>query len=121
MPLPGPGPGTGNATLPPMSRDGTSRFGAGLLAVAAAVAVAIASGDPGFLAIASPLIVALIPLVAGLFPGERAIDRAGRWIAAFRPRASRTPALLKLLPLALRPAAHLAVGANGARGPPLAA
>lgn len=104
-----------------MGRDGTSHLGAGLLAVAAAASVAIASGDPGFLAIASPLLVALIPLVAGLFPGERAIERAGRWIAAFRPRASRTPAVFTLLPNFPRPAAHLATGTNGARAPPLPA
>ena len=102
-----------------MGSTAISRSSAVLLAVTAAAAVAIASGDTGFLAVASPLLVALVPLLAGLFPGERAIERAASWLDGFRPRATGSPADFFLPPDVLRPLGLIATGTNGARAPPL--
>ena len=103
-----------------MSSVRDSRLGAACLALTAAVVVAVASGDPGFLAVASPLLVALIPLVAGLFPGERAIERMALWIG--RTGAGRSGFSGSALLSRYRPAiGRILAGSNGPRAPPLSA
>ena len=99
-----------------MGRIQTSRLGAALPVLAAAGVVVVASADPGFLAVASPLLLALIPLVAGLFPGERAIERATLWLDGFRVQASRSGGSSRLPVALLGPVGRVAGGPVGASG-----
>ena len=104
-----------------MSSGRDSRLGAACLALAAAALVAVAAGDPGFLAVVSPLLVALIPLVAGLFPGERTIERMALWIGRLSAGGSAGFSGSALLSR-YRPAIdRILAGSNGPRAPPLSA
>jgi hypothetical protein len=88
------------------------------------VAVALvgtASGDLGLLLGLTPALALLIPLIAGLFPGEGAIAAAVRWLDSVRYRghARPRPASLDFI-TAMSPSGLAGLG-FGTRGPPASA
>lgn len=89
------------------------------IAVLAAIAlVGLPSEDPGLLLGLLPAIAVLVPLVVGLFPGERAIGVAGRWLEGIgRGRSSSVPPVsLDFVPASV--SSRLTGLGFGTRGPP---
>jgi hypothetical protein len=87
----------------------------------AAVLAAIASGDAALLLGLAPALVLLIPLTAGLFPGEGAIGAAARWLDSIRRHgpARSISTTLDFIPMTI-PSGVAGLG-FGTRGPPAAA
>lgn len=92
-----------------------------LALLTAAALTGIASGDVALLLGLAPALVLLLPLTAGLFPGEGAIGAAVRWLDSIHRHgpARSSSATLDFIPIAI-PSCVAGLG-FGTRGPPAAA
>ena len=78
----------------------------------------MASGDLELLLGLIPALAVLMPLVAGMFPGQRAIEATGRWLESIRrrrpaPESATTVGLIRItIP------SGLAGPGSSKRGPP---
>lgn len=59
--------------------------------LAAVSLVVIASADSALVLGLLPALALFLPLLADMFPGERAIVEVGRWLDSIRPRAAGRP------------------------------
>lgn len=80
--------------------------------------VGVASGGTGLLLGLAPAFAVLIPLVAGMFPGERAIAAAGRWLGSVRERGRGIAPTVPLDFMVVTVRAGIAGLGFGTRGPP---
>lgn len=89
-----------------------------IVVLAAVALVGLSSEDPGLLLGLLPAIAVLTPLVLGLFPGERAIEVAGRWLGNIRRGRSSSvpPVALDFVPASA--SSRLTGLGFGTRGPP---